>query len=186
MQEEATPQRVLFVGGIHGVGKTVFCNALAKRMGVDHLSASDLILGIEREKSLPKQVVDLKSNQDLLIQVLKKHLKANQRYLLDGHFCLLDEQSCISKIPFQTFKDIAPRGILVLHDDVLDIQTRLRNRDNREYDLASLQSLQESELLHAEQVATSLNIPFLTSNPFTESREIENFIAKHFSEEGSK
>ena len=44
-------KKIIFVAGIHGVGKTYLCQRLKESMGVDHFSASQLISEFKGEKS---------------------------------------------------------------------------------------------------------------------------------------
>lgn len=55
-------------------------------------------------------------------------------YLLDGHFCLLNNEGIISKIPEETFINLSPRGIILLTDSIENISYRLNDRDNIKYD----------------------------------------------------
>lgn len=45
---------MIFVSGIHGVGKTYFCNLVKKKLGIKNYSASQLIA--ERRKKLFWQI----------------------------------------------------------------------------------------------------------------------------------
>lgn len=62
---------VIFVCGVHGVGKTTFCQRLAKTLNIPHFSASALIREkasyAVSEKSGDKQVKDIDANQVILL-----------------------------------------------------------------------------------------------------------------------
>lgn len=62
---------MIFVGGIHGVGKIYFCEQIKKSLGFDYYTASQLI---ERQRGvqfdIDKKVTNINSNQVLLIEAL--------------------------------------------------------------------------------------------------------------------
>ena len=61
--------RIIFVGGVHGVGKTHFCQKLTEKFDVEHVTASSLIRRhIALSKS--KDVEDVKVNQSILVTEL--------------------------------------------------------------------------------------------------------------------
>src|SRR5262249_1164106 len=102
-------RNVIFVGGIHGVGKTTYCEKLSSDLNLKHYSASDLIKEVKRTNSVHKNVKNIPQNQDILLDAIDKCFYENKWYILDGHFCLLNEQGSISPIPFATFQSIGPR-----------------------------------------------------------------------------
>ena len=79
---------MIFVTGIHGVGKTFFSQKLATKLGVKSYTASKLIS--DESSKVTKKVYDVDTNQKILIRALKE-IKASQ-YILDGHVCLIDEE----------------------------------------------------------------------------------------------
>jgi adenylate kinase len=88
--------KVFFIGGIHGVGKTTFCKQLITNLNnFKHLSASDIIKKYKNSDEFDtKRVKDIDKNQLLLINGLKKE-KKDSNILLDGHFVLLDKEDNI-------------------------------------------------------------------------------------------
>ncbi|MBA2943927.1 AAA family ATPase [Paenibacillus sp. CGMCC 1.16610] len=153
---------MLFIGGIHGVGKTYFCNKLSVYYSIEHYSASSLIS--EEKKELlakDKRVDQIDRNQDLLLMALNRKVKLQERFLLDGHFCLLNKVGEISQIPFETFSALSPKGIIVLTDSIDTVSERLQARDGRSYEKSLLNSFQKDEVNYAETIASRLNVPFL-------------------------
>ena len=66
------PRKILFVGGIHGVGKSTLCDSICERMNVAHHSASELISKfVKVSHSANKRVTDVGKNQDVLIAATK-------------------------------------------------------------------------------------------------------------------
>ncbi|HUU18176.1 MAG TPA: ATP-binding protein [Sedimentisphaerales bacterium] len=170
--------KIIFIGGVHGIGKTTLCKSVCTKFNVIHHSASKLITKYSHIK-LPSnmRVENINRNQDALIQAINKYLDTNKNYLLDGHFCLLDQDGVITKIPLSTFTAISPMAIILLHDDPSNIYSRLQDRDREILDIDLLSSFQEQELHYSRSVATKLNIPYLKANRITDRETIDKFIA---------
>lgn len=87
-------RQIIFVSGVHGVGKTTLCKKIASRYKIEHFSASNLIAKEKAEEHLQnKQVENITGNQDFLVTAINKYFKNETWYLLDGHFCLLNNWS---------------------------------------------------------------------------------------------
>jgi adenylate kinase len=170
-------RKIIFVGGVHGVGKTTLCNTIASRFNIKHFSASNLIYIEKEEEHLRnKQVENITENQDFLVTAIDKYLKTENWYLLDGHFCLLSKNNEVTKIPYSTFEDICPSAILVLIDEPENIYTRLSSRDSIKHELALLRSFQEQEISYAQYITDKLNIPLLMCNATEIDDKIYTFI----------
>lgn len=169
--------KIIFVGGVHGVGKTTICNTIASRFNIKHFSASNLIsLEKEEDHLLNKQVDNVTENQDFLVTAIDKYLNSENWYLLDGHFCLLNKNNEITKIPYSTYQAIYPSAIIVLIDEPDKIYTRLKSRDSIQHELALLRSFQEQEIDYAEEIRDKLSIPYLMCNASESNDKIYSFI----------
>ncbi|NER82369.1 MAG: AAA family ATPase [Leptolyngbya sp. SIO1D8] len=170
-------RKLIFVAGIHGVGKTTLCNELSSKFSMEHFSASDLIAKEKEEQHLRnKRVENIGGNQDHLIVAINKSFNKTNWYLLDGHFCLLNQENKITRIPYSTYEGISPTAVLVLVDESANIYDRLSSRDNTRYDLAMLKAFQEEEITYAEYIRDRLKIPYLQSNPVEDKEDIFTFI----------
>ena len=152
---------IIFVGGIHGVGKSHLCRNFCDAFRYEHIIASELIKGNDsrRENEVKKkQVMDIGPNQDILIHKLQTIIEPGRCYLLDGHFTLFDSKFNVQLIPIATFQDIKPSILIVLKDAPLDIKERLKARDGIDYDVGLLDSMQRSEIDHATRVGQHLGI----------------------------
>ena len=145
---------LIFVGGIHGVGKGTFCKKVLSKTNSIHLSCSNLIKWTEISSIQNKKV----------------------KYILDGHFCLLNKENIISNVPFETFEKINPKGIIIISEEVEVIFKRLNLRDNLSYSIELLQGFQDREIARAKEVAKKLKVElFIFKNNFNEAL---NFIDK--------
>lgn len=85
---------MIFISGIHGVGKTFFCNLVKKEAGIETYSASALITQKKHAGfSKDKLISDIGSNQHYLLQAVDELKSSGHNFILDGHFCLLDKSA---------------------------------------------------------------------------------------------
>ncbi|MBE9057304.1 ATP-binding protein [Sphaerospermopsis sp. LEGE 08334] len=170
-------RKIIFVGGIHGVGKTTLCKKIESRYNIEHFSASNLIAREKAEEHLRnKQVENVAENQDYLVTAINKYFQIKKWYLLDGHFCLLNTKNEITKIPYSTYQGIFPSAILLLIDEPENIYNRLNLRDSITHDLALLRSFQEQEIYYSQYIRDKLNIPYLMCNVSESEENIYSFV----------
>lgn len=173
-------KNIVFIGGIHGAGKGRLCAEISQKLDVIHLSASDLLQWSDlNEDNTNKNVEDIRNTQERLVKGLQNIIKSNKRYIIDGHFCLLDKNGEIQTVPQDTFEHILPIAILVLEETPEVISTRLLARDNKCYSPSFLTKMQEKEIETAHEIAKHLGIDILTIN----SQNVDcatSFVAKQF------
>lgn len=160
-------KNIVFMGGIHGVGKTLFSEAICRDSGLVHITASSLIGSFKKSK----RTKNIPGNQEILVEAVNG-LDSTIKYLLDGHFCLLDRDGRIQIIEVNVFKKLHLMAIIVLQEKVETIQDRLFKRDNCSYTLEFLNDFQEKELEQAKQVSDSLNIRMQVVSPSNRNDEI--------------
>ena len=130
---------LIFISGIHGAGKSYFCKTVKDRLGVSAYSASLLIAESKQAKfSKDKLIPDINDNQNHLLLAIQKLNAAKSPYLLDGHFCLLDGQGAVARIPKETFSELKPNAIVLLTEKPNIIAERRKQRDNIEYDVCKI------------------------------------------------
>lgn len=164
MQAHNMESRIIFIGGVHGVGKTFFCMKLSDRFVVDHVTASALI-GRHVNKSTNKTMHDVGENQSILLKELDMLKLAGQTILLDGHFCLLNSAGKIQDIPLSVFEGISPVVIILLRNEPASIIERLSARDNQTYSLETITSMQDRELRRANSISQALGVPIKVLEP---------------------
>ncbi len=155
---------MIFVSGIHGVGKTFFCNMVKKELGIKSFSASQLITE-KRKKgfSNDKMVSDIDANQSLLLEALEELRDSEEEFILDGHFCLLNNQGEIIRIPLETYFLLKPNAIVLLTERAEIISKRRLKRDGIEQKISEIKAFQEAEKIYAQQIAEKLKIPIIIS-----------------------
>lgn len=151
---------MLFVGGIHGVGKTFLGKKIANKINVPHFSSSNLI-ALQKQQAFEtdKRIQKVEENQDFLIEAIRSLNIPTKNFILDGHFCLLNKEEKIMRIPQDTFVNLNPNAILIIKDSIEMIFQRLKKRDNQIYSLALLELFQQEEIQYAKEIANLIDVP---------------------------
>ena len=171
-------RKIIFIGGVHGVGKTTLCTKICDSLNINHYSASDLIKKVSKlEFPSDKRINGIKKNQDSLITAVDMHIDPDIVCLLDGHFCLLNEYGKVTEVPITTFTDLSPLAIVVLTDKPGSIISRIKTRDDNEMNAEDISAFQERELEHSKRVSKLLDIPWLSANPIEDMSQINTFIS---------
>jgi len=76
---------MIFISGVHGVGKSYFCNKVKEELGINTFSASKLISEHKHaEFSRDKLIPDIDHNQQYLLMAIRDLNAVGSDYLLDG------------------------------------------------------------------------------------------------------
>ncbi|MBA3986452.1 MAG: AAA family ATPase [Flavobacteriales bacterium] len=167
---------IVFIGGIHGVGKSTICNSICNALKISYLSASDVLKWSKLNSDVKnKKVEDISLTQNLLINGLNEHVQKDCKYILDGHYCLLNKDGHVERIPIETFQKINPNALSVIIAGVTEIKNHLESRDNRAYDFDLLNEMQETEIQYAKDISSLLRRPLFIAQK-DEITELINFI----------
>lgn len=160
--------KVIFVAGIHAVGKSTACKVVSDEFGIPHFTASQII----RDEKLSaisansKLVVDVIDNQRLLIQGVTRLLEDGY-LLLDGHFTMRRESDAgIEPVHVDVFRDLRVGGVVLFTDHPEEISKRMHARDGVLHPVEMFQSHQDAEIAHAKHVADILGLPIVTLHAF--------------------
>jgi len=173
----------IFIGGIHGVGKSTICAKICAELNMPHLIAGDVIRKFKKTNSIHhvdqgKRVGNIPVNQDILVSALNKIVIDHSSYVLDGHFTLFDSSGAVHPIPISTFSAINPAIMFLVVDEPELIQSRLLSRDEETYCPKALGEMQDAEVDHASAVSKNLNIELHKVHPLSFS-EIHEILANH-------
>lgn len=150
-------KQIIFIAGVHGVGKTTFCDELKQKLELPSYTASKLIKAFNASLDFPdKKIKEIDTNQDALLSSINQNVK-EQRFLLDGHFVLYNENGKVQKIPSKTFKNLNPSSIILLTEDPQTIYKRLELRGKNSLSINEITLLQNSEISYAKEVSTLLS-----------------------------
>lgn len=152
---------VVFVAGVHGVGKTHLCQALARKTGLRHASASQLIREVTQSVSWKndKVVTDIEGNQDALIIAVDEIMQHEDVLILDGHFVLKKALGVFETLPLATFERLGLSAIILIENDVEVIAGRLLQRDSNNA-TGDLKDFIDLEKRTAVDLSFRLGIPF--------------------------
>lgn len=157
----------IFVAGVHGSGKTTACIILSKLLGVDHYSASTLIKKhyTQENWSKTKATDEIRANQRILIRAVSNLSHANPKFLLDGHFTILNSRKEIEPISLATLKALKLKGAFIVESSTEEIYRRLAERDNELWDQNLISRMITAERKHAILFsrATQTPITFIES-----------------------
>lgn len=174
---------IIFVGGVHAVGKSTACASTSTSLGLPHYSAGALIKA-EKASAISngsKAVLDVGGNQVLLIRSIQK---VSEKYpgtiIIDGHFTLLNSEGNIETISVDVYRSLSLEGIVVFQDDPKEITQRLVNRDNVISNSDFIEMHQCLELDQAKRVAVELDVPINILKAFDETG-FKKLIAAHLS-----
>jgi len=150
---------MVFLGGIHGVGKSTICNEIFEGVGYQCVSASSLISAYGRKTDLNKRVDHIEDNQLVLLEALNKAKAKNWRLLLDGHFTLINGQGEVEPIDVEVFRAMRPNQLILIKGKPDEIAERLQSRDKKSWSKSFLSKFQKAEEAHARYVAKSIGVP---------------------------
>lgn len=152
---------VIFLAGVHGVGKGFLGTPVANALGISHFTASQLIRDEKGQVTwgTDKKTFDLDNNQLDLIRVVAQRRLAHPNILLDGHFVLRNVQGALTPLETAVFKALNLTGVILLTEESNIIASRLALRDQGSHDIQSISELAKAESTHAQAVCNELEVP---------------------------
>jgi|SRR5690554_340981 len=155
---------VIFLAGVHGVGKTFLGEPTAKLLGFQYATASSLIrreLAGKQNWAENKRTKNMDDNQEALISSVSKIVKKSQKSLvLDGHFVLRDEHGSLISLSSDIFKRLGVSYVILLEAPSATVAERLLVREAPQ-PLEDIAALAEAECKNAENICNELNIPLI-------------------------
>lgn len=152
-------QRMIFLGGVHGVGKGTVCERIFSPAGYHCVTASGLIAEQGRKTDENKRVSSVTDNQTVLIKALENKSKNHRRLLLDGHFTLINKKNEIEPINKDVFRSMKINQLLLVKGKVEEIVNRLMSRDDYKWDASFIERFQKEEEAHARYISKDMGIP---------------------------
>lgn len=153
---------IIFLAGVHGVGKTTLVKSCVDKIGIEYATASSII---QKESNrinwdINKLTEEIETNQEILIRGFTR-IKTNKKTLiLDGHFVIRDSQGIIVKLPPDTFKRLGIEIVILLESNPYEIQKRLKKRGSN-LSIQSIIEISKEELLHAKFVCNELKLKLI-------------------------
>lgn len=166
---------VIFLAGVHGVGKGYLGTPVAKALGVSHFTASQLIREEKGQATwgTDKKVADLNNNQSALIRAVAQKRITNRDILLDGHFVLRNSAGTLTPLEQSVFAQLKLSGVILLIEDTNIVVDRLALRDGITPNLEEISELADAESEHAHVVCQELGLPLLVLYAPTENTVLD-------------
>jgi len=168
---------IIFVGGIHGVAKSYFCDRITNKTDLQAYSASKLIAELKNEQfKFDKLIADIGGNQNYLLDAVNRI--PEKEFILDVHFCLLNSAGEVERLPLDTYKQLPIIAIMVIYDDVSKIVEMLNARDGIKHNEAAFGKFQNEEISYAKEIAELLCVPFAGINSESYIEDAVKYINK--------
>jgi adenylate kinase len=152
---------VIFISGVYGSGKTTLAEKISTKHNIKCFDASLLISQRTKEDyRLSKVVDDIKLNQNILIEEVKKLNSLYDRILLTGHSVVFAKDYEIETIPTEVFQDLAIDSIVYIEIEADHVYERLSNRAGELYDRTQLTKLIELERARSIEISRILSVPY--------------------------
>jgi adenylate kinase len=162
-------QPIVFVGGVHGAGKTTICRLIAEAYPAVHVTAGALIREavdaghIVTVGAQDKAVPDVDANQAVLLTALEVYRTRTAEdvrlLLLDGHFSLTDAGGTLVDVPLAVFREIGPCAVLLVETDPATVHQRLAVRAVDAPSPETIARMGSRERECAATIADALDIP---------------------------
>ena len=151
---------VIFLAGVHGVGKGFLGTPVANALGISHFTASQLIRDEKGQVTwgTDKKTSDLDNNQLALIRAVAQRRLTHPNILLDGHFVLRNAQGALTPLETAVFKALHLTCVILLTEESNIIASRLALRDHGSHDVQVISELAEAESTHAQAVCNELEV----------------------------
>lgn len=173
-------KEIIFIAGVHGVGKTTFCDELKCRLLLPSYTASKLIKAFNETLDFPdKKIKEIDTNQDALINSIKHNVE-EQKFILDGHFVLYNENGTIQKIPVDTFQNLNPSSIILLTEEPRTIHSRLESRGKNGLSINEITLLQNNEIIYAKEISKLLCTKLYILENDTQKNDFLNMEVNYF------
>lgn len=172
---------IIFVSGIHAVGKTTFCSQVSQQLRLPHYSCSDLIKANSSYIEQQKRLNEIDKNQDVLSQAIKNQTN-DPHFILDGHFCLVDKSNSIKTICESTFITMHPSLIINIIADPKIVVDRLIKRGDKSFSIDFIKNFMDAETARANYIASLIDIPIYTQATIEDTSQAINTVKKHLSE----
>ena len=152
---------VIFLAGVHGVGKGYVGAPAAQTLGFSHFTASQIIREEKGQATwgTDKNTSDLDDNQLALICAVSQRRVTHKNILLDRHFVLRNAQGVLTQLETNVFRELQLTGVILLTEESNVIASRLATRDKGETDVDAISELAKAELAHARRVCQELGLP---------------------------
>jgi adenylate kinase len=148
---------ILFVTGIHGVGKTTVCEFLSEILRIPVFTASHLI---KTERSLTDAPEKMNSRIDInasYFQTAVKRLETlHEKFIIDGHTVLLNASGENQRVSDAIFRGLQISCFVLLLEDPKLINSRLTQSKKLLLTDVEIADFQNEEVLHTVNIVKDM------------------------------
>ncbi len=120
---------IIFIAGVHAVGKSFLCKHYELTHEIMHKSASEIIKEYKKETwGVNKKATDLDDNQRVLIEAVNSINDSGGSLLLDGHFVLINSLNEFVRLSPEIFFEMGVNGIILIENSEDVIRKRFNAR----------------------------------------------------------
>ena len=150
---------MILVCGIHGSGKTQYCNNLKLKYGINVYTASQLIdERIPLNQNKTKKIDQINRRQEVLLEKVKSLLSCEKNLILNAHLCLVNKENKIERIPLNVFQSMPITEIHLVECSSAEIRNRIYHRDEIVWDEIFINKFIERERKYAQELSELLNV----------------------------
>lgn len=152
--------KAIFIGGVHGAGKTTSAARLSQQLNINSYGCCEIIASMKKGffDNENKYVPDVREAQELLIRGIEQKIK-DEKYVLDGHFCVVNSGGVIEIIPIDVFEKLKILEIIVITRDPKIIAESTEVKDRKKYGEHFIDLFQKIEIEYAKYIAKELGVP---------------------------
>lgn len=152
---------LIFIAGVHGVGKGYLCSFAKEEFEVTHVSASELIKNnSELTFNSSKLTATPDKNQLILLTALKELTAKKQNILLDGHFALINKKGDVEALKTEIYEKMSLDGVILIEESDELIRERVMLRDKTQITY-NLEKLIETERKNATCITEKIKVPLI-------------------------
>ena len=150
-------QNIIFVGGAYGVQK----NEIIDKLVGEHSSIKRYDNSYVLNERIKEESVHSFSDYDEFMSSMRDEIDIDEKYIMQGHFVLLDEKFDLEKQKISNFMDINPKLLILLSDSLDRIFERLEVNIKENIDKEKLEILIKEEEENAKSIAEELGVPLI-------------------------
>lgn len=151
---------MIFMAGIHGVGKTTIGRMLEEKWNIRCVTASVLIETASDQVMPGNKVINsIEENQEFLLREVSKLRNCGGQFILAGHFCLINGMCEIERISLDVFEKLNPEMIVIITAHPKSIAKRNKDKGQLLSNVEFVDRFQKAEIGYGEEVGRYLGVP---------------------------
>lgn len=150
---------LIFLSGVHGVGKTYLGTQVSEKLGFKYATASELIRNELKEQSWTenKCVSSIDRNQEALVRAVNRIRREGVSLILDGHFVLRNKAGEVEQIDSSVFERLSLNQVVLIEAAASVVKTRLEERGTP-FEIELIEELMNKELATAKVICDELGV----------------------------